>query len=81
MFHLDIDQLAALSADRMVVTLRHPVKAARTVAKLYLRDMSSVLQKSQAIVNSRERYARELGLRRGEDLVRREMLMRVANDP
>jgi hypothetical protein len=69
MVQLDIDQLAALSADSVIMPLSHPVKSACTIAKLYLSDMSGLFQKSQAVVNSSERNTWQLGLRQAKDLV------------
>jgi len=79
MFHLDIYQLAALCADRVVVPVRHPVKAAGAIAKLYLSDVSSIFQISQTVVNSRKTYARQHVLRRRKYLIRRQMLPRITD--
>ena len=80
MFHLDIDENAAFCADRMVVPRCHPVKAARTIAKIYLGNMPRVLEIAKTIVNRRETDARQLSLSTNKDLTRREMFARLAND-
>lgn len=79
MLHLDIHELAALGADRVVVPVRHPVKAARTIAELYLRDVSRVFQEPQTIVNSRKTDARQQLFCAPEYLTRRQVAFRLAD--
>jgi hypothetical protein len=79
--HLDIYQFAAPRAQSMVVPVRHPVKAARTVAELYLGNVPRVLQIPQRVVDGRETYARQEVLRPPKNLIRRQMMLRIADHP
>ncbi len=78
-FHLDVHQLSALSADRVVMPMRHPVITARTVAERDLGNMSGVFQISKTVVNRRETDRRQQTLRRRKNLIRRQMLVRIAD--
>jgi hypothetical protein len=64
----------------VIVPVRHPVKAARAVAKLYLRNMTRVFQVSQAVINRRERNAWQKLFCAGKNLIRRHMAFRIADN-
>jgi len=65
----------------MIMPVRHPVKAAGTVAETDLGDVPRVLQKAKAVVNGRKTYRRKQFLGPRKDLICRQVLARVANHP
>ena len=76
----DVHELSAHGADSVVVPMRHPVKAARSVAEFYLGDVAGLFEITQRVINGRERYARQKRLGRRENLVRRKVTVRITND-
>ena len=81
MLHFDIDQFAARRADSVIVTVRHSVKPAGSIAELNLGNVSGIFQISQTVVNGRETDRRQHFLRRRKNLVRGQVRIRLADRP
>lgn len=80
MLHLDIDQLSAPGAERVVVPLGFPVETARAVAKTYLRDHPGVLQIAQRVIDGGKADRRKPSPGRVKNLVRRQMPLGFPDD-
>ena len=77
--HLDIDELAALGAQCVIVPVRHRVEAASTIAKLDLGDKPGILQISEAVINGCKADARKHVFCPGKNFIRRQMPMRITD--
>ena len=77
--HLDVDQLPALCADRVIVSMRHPVEPARAVAERDLGYVPGLLQEAKRVVNGRKADGREELLGGDKYLVRRQMTIGVTD--
>jgi hypothetical protein len=78
--HLDIDQFSTNGADRVVVPVRRPVKAAGAVAKFYLGDVTGLFEITKRVINGRKADARQKRFGCRKNFVRRRMSIRITNN-
>ena len=77
--HLDIDELSAFRAKRVIMTVRHAVETAGTISEPDLGYQPRILQVTQAVINGREADAGKKMLRPDEYFIRREVLLRITD--
>jgi hypothetical protein len=77
---IKVNQLSAIIADRMVVTIRLPVVTARAITKVNFMNQTRFLQEPERVVNGCIANRGQANTRRLKDLIRRGMIIPVANN-
>ena len=80
LWQIKVNQLPAIVADCMVMTINLPVVTTGTVAKLNLVHQSSFLQKAKGVVDGCITNRRQAKPCRLENLIRSGMIVPVANN-
>jgi hypothetical protein len=77
---IKVNQLSTIIADCVVVTIRLPIVTAGAIAKINFINQTGFLQKTERVVHGCVANRRQAQTSRLKDLIRRRMILPVANN-
>jgi len=77
---MHIDQLPTFGAQCVIVSFSNTIEPARAISKTYFRDVTCIFQKSEGVIDGRERDAWQSLLGTIKDLVSSQMVVGLSDD-